>query len=79
MIGNETGLLLKGVDLSRNSISKSEIKHMLRRDIAASLLKFLCENFNPLKSYGKTNMTVFVLILQDKYRWGLTSFDQLVY
>ena len=45
---------------------------MLRRDIAASSLKIVCKNFNPLKSYGKTNMTVFVLSLWEKYRWGST-------
>ena len=49
---------------------------MLRRDIAASLQKILCRSFNSLKSYVKTNMTVFVLSLWEKYRWGLTSFDQ---
>ena len=52
---------------------------MLRRDIAAYSLKILYENFNPLKSYGKTNMTVFVLSLWEKYRWGITSFNQFTY
>ena len=36
---------------------------MLRRDIAASMLKMLCQNVNPVKSYSKTKMTVFVLSL----------------
>ena len=34
---------------------------MLRRDIAGSSLKVLCENFNSVKSYGKTNMTIFFI------------------
>ena len=52
---------------------------MLRRDIAASSLKVLCKNFIPVKSYGKTNMPIFVLRLWKKYRWGLICFGQLRY
>ena len=75
MIGNETGLLLKIVALSRKWINRSETY----RDIAAPSLKILCENFNPVKRYGKTNMTVFVLRLYgEKYWWGLTSFGQFI-
>ena len=37
----------------------------------------MCENVDPVKSYGKTNMiNVFVLSLWEKYRWGLTYFGQ---
>ena len=43
---------------------------MLRRDVAASLLKISCENLNAVKSYGKTNMIVFVLRLWEKHRWS---------
>ena len=46
---------------------------MLRRDIAAPSLKILCENFNPVRRYGKTNMTVFVLGLKEKYRRGFVE------
>ena len=51
---------------------------MLRRDIAASMQKILCQNVNPIENYSKTKMTVFVLSLWEKYRWGLTSFDQFI-
>ena len=80
MIGKETGLLLNFVDLNSEAVNKGEIWHMLRRGIAASLLKILCKHFiNPIESYGKTNMNVFVLSLWEKYRWGLTSFGQFIY
>ena len=39
-------------------------------------LKTLLENSNLVKSYDKTNPTVFVYSLWEKYRWGLTSFGQ---
>ena len=78
MIGNETTLLLKFVDLSRELTNKCETLHMLRRDIAASSLK-MYEHFDPIKRYGKSNMIVFVLSLWEKYRWGLTSFGQFTY
>ena len=51
---------------------------MLKRDIAASSLTFLCKNFNSVKRYGKRNVTVFALSLWEKYRWGLTSFGQFL-
>ena len=41
-------------------------------------MKILCENFTLVKSYGKTNINVFVLSLWEKYRWGLTSFGQFI-
>ena len=74
MIGNETGPLLIFVDLSRKSVNKCETYHIWSRYIAAASLKTLCENFNPITSYGKSNMTVFVLSLWEKYRWGLNFF-----
>ena len=49
VIGNETGRLVKFVDLCRKWINKSETWHILRRDIAAASLKIGCENFNPVK------------------------------
>ena len=79
MIGNETGPLYKLVDLSRKLINKCETWHMLRTDIAASSLEILYEAFNSVKSYCKTNLNIFVLILWEKYRWGLTSFGQFIY
>ena len=48
-------------------------------DIAACSLKILCEYVTSVKSYGKTNMNVFVLTLWEKYSWGLTSFGQFIY
>ena len=39
-------------------------------------LKILFENFCLEKSYHKTNLTVFVFSLCEKYRWRLTSFGQ---
>ena len=47
---------------------------MLRRDIAASSLKFLWANIDPVKSYDKTNIIVFASCLWEKYRWGLICF-----
>ena len=49
------------MELSSKSINKCETYHMLRRDIAASALQILCENVDPVKSYGKININVFVL------------------
>ena len=40
MIGNETGPLLDFVYLSSKAISRNETEHMVRREVAASLLKF---------------------------------------
>ena len=42
-------------------------------------LKTMFENLNLVKSYDKTNPTVFVFSLSDKYRWGLISFGQYIY
>ena len=42
-------------------------------------LKTLVENFNLIKSYHKTNPTVFVFCPWEKYRWGLTSFGQHIF
>ena len=79
MIGNETRILPKFVDLSSKAINTCENWHMLRRDIATSSLKGLCENLNPVKSYGKTNIIVLYSVYGDKYRWGLTSFGRFMY
>ena len=56
MIGNKTRLLHSFMDLNSKATIKSENWHVLRRDIVASSLKILCENVNPVESYGKTNM-----------------------
>ena len=42
-------------------------------------LKTMFENLNLVISYDKTNPTVFVFSLSDKYRWGLISFGQYIY
>ena len=52
-IGNETGHLLKFVDLSRKWINSNDTLHMLRWDIAASSLKILCKHYIPVERYGK--------------------------
>ena len=49
---------------------------MLRRSIAATLLKIVCKNFYLVKSYNKTNMKVFAVILLENFSCGLTYFDQ---
>ena len=77
MIGNETGPLNKFVDLSRKLINTCGTWHMLKRVIASSL-KILYEDFTSVKSYGKTNLNIFVLRLWEKYRWDLTSFGQFI-
>ena len=78
MIGNETELLLNCVDPDRKSVNKSETWHMLRSDIAASSLNILWQNFDSVKRYDETNITIFALSLWEKYRWGLTSVGQFI-
>ena len=65
MIGNETGELLKCRKLYGNFINKNETKHMLRRNIAATLLKTLSENLYSVKCYDTSivNFNVFTLSL----------------
>ena len=41
-------------------------------------LETMFENLNLVKSYDKTNPTVFVFNLSDKYRWSLISFGQYI-
>ena len=43
------------------------------------LLKIIRENLNLVINYDKTNLTVFVLSLWDKYRWDLNSFGQYIF
>ena len=66
MIENKTEHLLKYEELHRKFNNKAEILHMLKRNIAAFLLKILCKNLNSVKHYDKTNMwgiCLFVLLL----------------
>ena len=63
MIGNETGHLLKCVELQRKSFNKSATKHTLGRNIDTPVLKLVCENLNSLKSYDKTIVKHFALSL----------------
>ena len=51
MIGNKAGHLLKCVELHRKFVNKSEIQHMLKRNIATSSLKIICEYHNLVKCY----------------------------
>ena len=71
MMGNEK-------DIHSNLLisTENELTKVKPRDIAASMQKMLCQKVNPVKSYSKTKMTVFVLNLWEKYRWGLSSFGQ---
>ena len=41
-------------------------------------LKIIFEILNPVRSYDKTNLTVFVLSIWKKDRWGLNSFGQYI-
>ena len=58
IIGHETGHLLEYVKLYGKFINKSETKHMLRRNIAATSLKIIWENLYSVKCYDKSNMNV---------------------
>ena len=78
MIGNKMANLLKYRKLYGKFISTSEIEHMLRRNIAATLLKMLCKNLYLVKCYNKTNQNVFALSLQENFSWGSTYFDKLI-
>ena len=49
---------------------------MLRRNIAATLLKILWKNLHSVKCYDKSNMNVFTLSQWENFRWGLIYFDQ---
>ena len=49
---------------------------MLRRNIAATLLKILLEKLLSVKCYDKSNMNVFTLSLWETFHWGLIHFDQ---
>ena len=61
MIGKETGHLLECVKPYGKCIDKIEAKHMLRGNIAATLLKFSWENLYSVKGNDKSNMNVFSL------------------
>ena len=53
---------------------------MLRRNFCCfvgDFFFFFCENFNPVKGNGKTNVKFLELGLWELYWWGLTSFGQL--
>ena len=51
---------------------------MLRRNIAATLLKILLKNLYSVKCYDKLNMDVLTLSLWEKFWWGLIYFDQFI-
>ena len=59
-------------------ISTSEIEHMLRRNIAATLLKMLCKNLYLVKCYDITNQNAFALSLRENFSWSSTYFDKLI-
>ena len=51
---------------------------MVRRNIAATLLKMLWKNLYSVKCYDKLNMNVFTLSLWENFWWGLIYFDQFI-
>ena len=60
------GQLLKCV------INESEKTYMLRKNIAATLLKILCKTFSSAKSFDKSNLQVFATM--GKLQVGLNFF-----
>ena len=73
MIGNKTEHLLECVKLYRKFINKSEAKHFMRGNIAATLLKSVLKNLFSVKCYDKSNTNVFTLGLWE-ILVGLKSF-----
>ena len=69
MIGNETGLLLRIMVLSKKLINKSESFQNI-----ASSLKILCQNVNSVKRCDETNITVFCIKSMEKIQVGLNFF-----
>ena len=67
------------MDLSRNSVREMNPKANREEEFFIVSLKTMFENSNLVKSYDKTNPTVFLFRLSDKYRWGLISFGQYIY
>ena len=59
---NETGHIRKCMKLYRQFVNISETYHMLRRIIAATLLKILCKNPYSVKCYDKINMEFLHLV-----------------
>ena len=78
MIGNETGLLLEFVDLRTNESTKVKPSTCWKEILLLLYWKCGTKIFIPVKNYGKTNMTVFVLSLWQTYRWALTYFGQFI-
>ena len=72
------GHLLECVELYGKLINKSEIKRMLRGNIAATSLKMLLINLYSVKCYDKLNMNVLTLSLWENFWWGLIYFDQYI-
>ena len=69
MIGNETGHLLKCVELHRGcSLVSIGVK-------SSTCSK---ENLDSVKSYDKTNVTVFALSLLINHKWVFTYFIAIV-
>ena len=63
--------------ISAENQSAEIIPKAYREEVSLNLLpKSLFESLNLVKSYDNTNLTVFILSLWHKYRWGLTSFGQ---
>ena len=72
------GHLLECVKLYGKFINKNENKHMLRCNIAATLLKTYWKNLYSVKCYVKSNMNVFTLSLWENCGRGLIYFDQFI-
>ena len=79
MIGNEMGHLLEYVELYGKLINNSEIKRMLRGNIAATSLKMLLKNLHSVKCFDKLNINVLTLSLWENFWWSFIYFDQINY
>ena len=79
IIGHETKHLFECLKLYEKFINKSEIWHMLRGNIAASLLNFLLDKLYLVNCYDISNVNVFILSLLETFQWSLIHFDQFSY
>ena len=66
--------LLKYLKLYRKYINIRESQHKLRRNVAASSLKFVCKNLYSVKRYDKTNTNVLCIKSMGKIHLGLYLF-----
>ena len=72
----QTGRLLECLKLNGKFINtcKSETKHMLRGNIATTMLTILFDFFFSVKGYDKSNFNAFTLSIWEHFQWG-NNFD----